>query len=496
MDRAHRTRDQRNARYMTPKAELRLDLTPEAADALLAGDPFGEEPSRLPQRTVYFDTPRNELAAAGLTLLVREMEGKRIQKMKAGGPAAGLFVRSEWERPLSDERPVFDETTPLAAMLGAKVQEIRPVFEIRGERLLWNVVQDDAGIEAVLDRGEIVAGDRRSFLCEIGLELRSGKPAALFALARRLGELAPLRPGVIGKVERGYRLLAEAPRAVKAEAVTLRSDMSADDAFQEIAASCLRHFRLNEPLLSPCNPEALHQARVALRRLRSALSIYKEMLEDSRFAHFRNELRWLAGSTGDARDLDVLAARCTEDSFRARLEAARTDAYGRAMEALGSPRARLLMLDLVEWLACGEWRTAESNASIRAQPARDFAASALDRFRRKVKKGGRDLAELDEETRHEVRKDAKKLRYAAGFFGSLFDTRRQQRRYSRFVDALEAMQDRLGTLNDLAVLPRLLERLDLVPDDVAGMVAPAGKESLLEAAEAHDAFVDAKRFWR
>jgi hypothetical protein len=58
------------------------------------------------------------------------------------------------------------------------------------------------------------------------------------------------------------------------------------------------------------------------------------------------------------------------------------------------------------------------------------------------------------------------------------------------------MQDRLGTLNDLAVLPRLLERLDLVPDDVAGMVAPAGKESLIEAAEAHDAFVDAKRFWR
>ncbi len=87
MDRAHRGRDKRNARSKTPKAELRPDLTPEAADALLAGDPFGAEPSRLPQRTVYFDTPRNRLAAAGLTLLVREMEGKRIQKVKAGGPA-------------------------------------------------------------------------------------------------------------------------------------------------------------------------------------------------------------------------------------------------------------------------------------------------------------------------------------------------------------------------------------------------------------------------
>jgi hypothetical protein len=58
------------------------------------------------------------------------------------------------------------------------------------------------------------------------------------------------------------------------------------------------------------------------------------------------------------------------------------------------------------------------------------------------------------------------------------------------------MQDRLGTLNDLAVLPRLLDRLDLAPDEVAGMLTPAGKEGLTEAAEAHDAFVDAKRFWR
>jgi len=481
---------------MMPETELKLELTPDNADAFLACDPFAEEASLLRQRAIYFDTPRNDLAAAGFTLRVREANGARIQTVKAGGPAAGMFVRREWERSVPDDRPVFDDTLPFLSMLGAKVQDIRPVFEVHVGRMVWNVVQDDATIEVALDRGEVMAGDRRSSLCEMELELKKGNPAALFALARRLGDLVPLRPGVLNKAARGYRLLAEAPRAIKAEAVMLHAGMSAEDAFQEIAASCLRHFLLNEPLLSPGNPEALHQARVALRRLRSALSIYREMLEDSRFAHLRDELRWLAGSTGDARDLDVLAARGAEDGLRARIEVARTSAYERAMEALNSPRARLLMLDLVEWLAFGEWRTAEAGAAIRAQPVRDFAASALDRFRRKVKKGGRDLAELDDETRHEVRKDAKKLRYAAGFFGSLFDTRRQQRRFRRFVDALEVMQDRLGTLNDLAVLPRLLERLDLAPDEVAGMLAPAGKESLTEAAEAHDAFVDAKRFWR
>ena len=477
---------------MTPETELKLELTPQAAEALASGGLPGEAPARLVMRSIYFDTPRNELAAAGLSLRVREAKGRRIPTVKAGGPAAGMFVRSEWEQEVADDRPVLDDTTPVAAMLGAKAQEIRPAFEVRVERLLWTIAEDGSEIELVLDRGEVVAGDRMSALCEIELELKSGRPAALFALARRLAETTPLRPGVLAKAERGYRLLGEAPRAVKAEPIALDADMNATEAFQRIAGSCLRQFRLNEAMLSARNPEALHQARVALRRLRSALTIHRDMLDDGRLAHFQAELRWLAGAMGDARDLDVLAARRSESELRARLEAARGEAYAQAEAALDSARARRLMLDLLEWLALGDWRMAGGNEAIRLQPARDFAAAQLDRFRRKVKKGGRDLASLDDEARHEVRKDAKKLRYAVGFFGPLFDGKRQKRRHARFTEALEALQDRLGLLNDLAVLPQLLERLDLPPED-----AGRDKESLIEAAaEAHDAFVDARRFWR
>jgi CHAD domain-containing protein len=130
---------------------------------------------------------------------------------------------------------------------------------------------------------------------------------------------------------------------------------------------------------------------------------------------------------------------------------------------------------------------------------RDFAASVLSRFRRKVRKGGRGLARQNDAARHQLRKDAKKLRYAAEFFASLFDDRRQKRRYGRFLETLEKLQDRLGLLNDTVSAPRLLARLglDKDPEALSLLTTAQDKKSLVEAAaDAHDAFADAKPFWR
>lgn len=480
--------------------ELKLEITPHAAEALIASDLLPGSPSIVRQRSVYFETPGRDLSAAGFSLRIREIAGRRIQTVKAVGAAtAGLFARPEWEFDVEGDTPVFDDTTPVRALLGDKVRDIGPIFAIEVERRIWSVPWDGATIEFLLDRGEVVAGERSARICEIELELKGGSPLALFSFARRIDAMAPLRLGVVNKAERGFRLLEAAMRAVKAEPVALTEDTTAADAFRRIAGACLRQFRLNEPLIERDNPEAVHQARVALRRLRSAFSIFRPMLEDAAFPRLREESRWLAGTLGDARDLDVLRTRCDSDDLAARLEQARAAAYAEAASALASQRARALMLDLSEWLALGEWQTLPSGAEMRETPARDFAASALDRFRRKVKKGGRDLADLDDAARHEVRKDAKKLRYAAEFFAPLFQHKRQKRRATRFLAALEALQDRLGALNDLATAPSLIARAGL-GDDLAAAVLPGAendKQALIEtAAEAHDALADAKRFWR
>jgi CHAD domain-containing protein len=103
------------------------------------------------------------------------------------------------------------------------------------------------------------------------------------------------------------------------------------------------------------NAEALHQARVALRRLRSAYSLFKRLLPGAEPQRLKDELRWLAGVLGEARNLDVLLAKATDSDLRSRLKDAREAAYEDVVRALESSRARALMLDFNEWLRCGEY---------------------------------------------------------------------------------------------------------------------------------------------
>ncbi|MGO7092975.1 CHAD domain-containing protein, partial [Rhizobium leguminosarum] len=82
--------------------------------------------------------------------------------------------------------------------------------------------------------------------------------------------------------------------------------------------------------------EALHQARVALRRLRSAFSLFKPLLMGDEPKRIQEELRWLAGVLGEARNLDVLLMKAKDSDLRAKLKDARNNAYDDAVEALGS----------------------------------------------------------------------------------------------------------------------------------------------------------------
>ncbi|TCU58708.1 inorganic triphosphatase YgiF [Novosphingobium sp. PhB57] len=477
------------------EAELKLELAPDSADQLEASGLFAGEPALIPQHAIYFDTPDHDLSKAGLSLRVRRDGSKRVQTVKADGPSAGMFIRPEWERPVPDDEPIIDHTTPIPALLGDRIASLSPVFTVDNERRLW--VQD--GIEITLDRGHVIAAERETPVCEVELELKEGSAAALFALARRIDAIAPVRIGVSSKAERGYRLLGPAPTATKAPRVVLETEMDAGKAFQAIAAACLRHFRLNEPLvLDHRDGAALHQSRVAIRRLRSALTLFKTLFPDETRRRFNGELRWLAGELGKARDLDVLADQASEGPLLNRITTARDDAYLGAIAALDSRRARMLMLDLSEWLVIGDWLTDEDRRALRETTAREFAANALERFRRKVKKGGRRLEKLDDHARHEVRKTAKKLRYATDFFVALFPEKRERRRHKRFVSALEELQDRLGLLNDLVGAPELLDNLGLADaPEATHLLGHDKKADLLEAAaEAYETFVDAKRFWR
>jgi inorganic triphosphatase YgiF len=483
------------------EVELKLEITPEAAAALRASPILAAEPDCKQLRAVYHDTPDQALAEAGFSLRIRTADGQRTQTVKAGGAAsAGLFVRSEWEMPVEDDKPVLDHSTPILAKLGEATEQIAPLFEVTVERCAWDLHESDSSIELVLDQGEIHAHGRTAVVSEIELELKQGSASDLFRLAHKLDAIAPVRVGVLSKSERGYRLGRQPKSAFKAEGITLDPEMDVATAFQHVAQSCLRQFRLNEQiLLETRSPEALHQARVALRRLRSAFSIFAVVFEgDEKAANLRGDLRELAAILGEARNVDVLIGRASSGALHDTLLSARDDAYGAIEAALAAPKARTLMLDLMEWLVDGAWLSKTDAAPSRGQDIETFAIHALDRFRRKVKKGGHRLTKADDESRHDLRKDAKKLRYASEFFAALFDDKKSRRRYKRFIAALQDLQDQLGLLNDLATAPEEIAKLGLQDDPAAqDLLGHDAKKKLIAAsAEAHEALIDTKRFWR
>ncbi|MEI2296707.1 CYTH and CHAD domain-containing protein [Ensifer sp. MJa1] len=483
---------------MNTEIEIKLELSPENLDRFLASGLLGEPARVEEQQSVYFDTRGRDLFQAGFTLRIRTVGAARKQTIKATGPGASLFARPEWEMPLSEDRPVVDHSTPLAGEFGLEADDLEPQFSVDVERTIWDVDQDGTKIEVALDRGTVKSGSRRTAVGEIELELKDGDPKALFTLARRIEAIVPIRFGVVSKAERGFRLI-DAERLVhKAEPVDLEREMGLMKSFRAIALSCLRHYRLNEDVLRERgNPEALHQARVALRRLRSAFSLYKDILGDDESQRIRQELKWLAGAFGTARDVDVLLTRQPSPELRERLRTARAARYAEVFETLDGPRGRALMLDLQDWLHCGDYQSS-APAELRERSAVDFAEAVLDRERRKLKKHGRALAKVSDEDRHEARKDAKKLRYAAEFFVSLFDDKRGARRHRHFIDAMTGLQDRLGTLNDLVSGPHVLEAIGLEDHpDAEALTVHADKEKLIDSAQnALDDVIDVKRFWR
>jgi triphosphatase len=486
---------------MFEELELKLELSPEDAASLEASPLLPDTMNRAKQRSIYFDTPDQSLEQAGLSLRIRRQGRKRVQTVKAGNArSAGMFVRPEWEIPVKNDTPIIECSSPVHMLIGKAVEDLAPAFVVSVDRHTWDIDEGGAHFAIALDRGLVVAGDRRSSICELELELISGDPVGLFTFARKIDATAPVRLGVLAKAERGYALLGPAATVFKAEPVALSKDMSASQAFRHVAQTCLRQFRLNERLLEDgYRAEPLHQARVALRRLRAAFSIFKALTEgDATCDRLRDDLRWLAGELGEARNLDVLLERIDSGVLYERLVVAHRSALERVAEVLASDRTRALMLDLTEWTVRGPWlRNAHTEAQ-RQMPARAFAVGQLDHLRRKLKKDGRHLADLADAARHEVRKDAKKLRYASEFFTAFFERKQGRRRYKTFVDILEDLQDQLGHLNDIATASAVLAKLDALDvDGASAVVAPSGRKKLLAAAEdAHDALVDAKRFWR
>ena len=525
----------------TPREiELKLDCTgPDlaavGAHPLLQGQGEGHdggqgeagssEPKLL--AATYYDTEDGALRAADLTLRVRRTGDAFVQTVKAGSGTAGLFDRAEWESPVAGEAPDPSAFagTPVADLIAeAKAPALVAQFRTVVMRSVRPVTYGASRIAATLDEGRVETDKGDAPLCELELELESGNPADLFALAQALAETVPLRVGVLSKSARGFALRdGKAVRPSKSDMAPLPKDATGGEAFRHVALGCLRHLRLNEDVWRHArDPEALHQMRVALRRLRTALWLFRPMLAgDARATALGDEIKRVTEPFGRARNLDVflestlpeeIARRPDEPglvALRERLETERDRAHDAVGAILASPEWRGLLLDLLAWIEAGPWR--EGAGKLRDAPARELATEVLERLRRRIAKRGRHIERLDPEARHRVRIAGKKLRYGAEFFAGLYGGRKARRRHKAFAAALSDLQDHLGGLNDLAtahaVMAGLADESGPKPDALDGQalfaagLATADAEAkandlLAGAAEAHGTLTDLKPFWR
>jgi triphosphatase len=457
---------------------LKLKIAQSNLPRLRAHALLGEMATAAPvERTLhdtYFDTPRLDLWHNGLTLRVRAAGDSWSQTVKtAAKESPALHRRAEWECGLPGPAPdpaalggqiKRDDVAALLLAPGI-VKQLRPVFKLTTQRTTWQIrLPGGQRVECALDAGELHVGSRNAPIGELALALKRGNPAALFDFALALHSEIPLELAHDSKAARGFAMLDGArPRPVKAVPVRLDSKIRLGRALQAMGLNCVRQMESNVPGVLQQGVESLHQMRVGLRRLRALLDMFDDLAPVP--TTLRDDLDWLAGGLGAARDWDVLAGSTIPAITGADLAALRAGAQARArslhgalMRTLHDPRFTQLVLQLHGWFHGRQWRSdragnGKSALSVRAHEAmQPLLRKAERRLRRRI----RELDAEDEPARHRVRIAAKKARYAAEFFQDLLP----HKRVRQYVGTLSGLQDKLGHLNDLAVASRLLAELD------------------------------------
>lgn len=459
---------------------------------------------------IYFDTPKLALHQSEMALRLRRSGQQWLQTLKGGGSVqGGLHQRNEWEMPVSG--PALDFTLPevgeWSELLPEKIRnKLQPVFVTDFSRSSRMMSWQGAQIELCMDQGEVSSEQLRTPICELELELKSGEPRQLFELALAILDIVPFELEAVSKAEQGFRLLsgyAEQPVKVLPPELDKRDLFSS--AMQSLIWSCLQHLQSNlHGALTSNNAEFLHQMRVALRRLRVVLRMAESVCADEQLAILSDEAATLGVALGRIREWDVFIAQtaqpmCERMPSHSGLqvlldscERQRRDCYNLLRNDAHARDLQRLMLRFAVWMNGPYWQQ-QTGAVL---PVRDFAKTYLTKLNRRFARAGEHLNTLDAEKLHVMRIQAKKLRYSAEFFATLYG----KHKHKSYLSALGEVQEVLGLINDVAVAHRLLDILAKTPalsnDQEAVMLAKGwiAHDLAQKFAELHDAMGHFSRF--
>jgi len=473
---------------MDQEIEFKFEVPPEHLETLRAKHALGAEEVKLQAR--YFDTADHALADAGLVLRLRKEGGRWVQTAKAAGRGPLERLEHNVDLGVGSEAPHADlqrhHGTRIGRLLEEVVQTPDPLVETIATdivRLQRIVQENDSRIEVSLDVGHVTASGgeadaKRAPVCELELELKAGNMADLAVLARRWTEEHPLWLSTVSKAGRGERLLGKSPTAVKASSVAFprrRAHLDGSEVQRLIVSSCLAQMLPNASEIAAGSLDAtfVHQLRVGIRRLRTALRELEDLWPGAFDPAWETPLKRAFDALGKSRDRELL-----QTQMQPRLE----ELGGPAVDlpppepckpldqVVRASEFQCLLVELIGFASGGSCAQGESGArgadaeSARAIPpdevglpqmkgpeepaspsqTRQLLAKRLNSLHKKVARGGKDFPDLSVDEQHRVRKRLKRLRYLAEFVGPLFRRGRAQ----EYVEGLEPAQDALGDFND------------------------------------------------
>ena len=490
--------------------ELKFEIPPANLKSV-AGAVLDGKATRQRLQASYFDTPDGVLATHGIMVRLRK-EGRRwVQTAK--GPTPDVLERLEHNANLPPQGagavPALDLSrhrgTPvgkaIGKALGLKGDENYPSLELLYgtdiQRISRQVTQGGSVVEIALDQGRVFANGQSQSICELEVELKKGSPSDALELAHEWCAAHGLWISTIAKSMKGQRLRSAVPfgDATLAVAANYSRDASRSDMVRAVVQTCLSQILPNaSELASGSNhPDHVHQLRVGIRRLRTALRELGGLtaaIDPAWEAALVKAFRTL----GAHRDNSYLALVLQPQLLAAggpeiRVDDANSDVPD-AGETVRAPDFQAALLSLLGFVQ------REALEAVNKPGALKKAVSQrLGRLHKRALRDGKKFLELSEDHQHGVRKRLKRLRYLIEFSRPLFSAGKVK----DMATALKPVQDALGQYND--ELMALHAWRALAADDpnawfgigwLTARKQPNAKHCLKEI----KAFADVKPFWR
>ncbi|HEY1935445.1 MAG TPA: CHAD domain-containing protein [Acetobacteraceae bacterium] len=448
--------------------ELELRLPPDDA-ARLPRLPLLSAAGKLrgqAVRIVWHDSPDAALAGEGLCLA----QERGVWHLERLVPGTAIW-------PPGAPAPIQSHAATPDGLAHVMPPTLAAVAAFAGRRTGFEVETDHGPVTLWMWRGALRAVEAERPACRLHL---SGADAALRSVALALADALPVD---VPRATLAAEGLAAArglpPPARQLGAPALPDGLDIADSF----ASVLGH--LTDVILhfAPAaaadaeGPEPVHQMRVAVRRLRSAITMFRHALDCPELAAAAADLKVLGARLAPTRDWDVflgetappVSAAFPAEHRLARLLAAaerqRKACHAALRAYLEGDAWRRLGIELA-WLAgARSWHPVPPDGEP-IPPIEGLAAELLDKRLRKLLRAGDEIETLDAAGLHAVRLRAKRARYAAEVFGPLYPAKAAR----RFTERLGTLQDRLGVMNDGTTAAKLLAELGPRHAFAAGLV--------------------------